>query len=808
MARSEFEGLTLRETFSRLGASEGGLTSGEAENRLERYGYNEVLEKRTRWPISFLKKFYGPVPILLELIAVICFALGELRSFSIIFALLVFNAIVSFIEERRADNSVELLKKKLSVGARVLRDGAWTTVQARELVPGDIIRIRIGDIIPADSKVIKSDYLEVNQSALTGESLPVSKGNSSMVYEGTTPKQGEAICVVVSTGYNTSYGETTRLVQIAKPRLHLEDTIMSIVKYLAFLDIAAVALIVVASLFFFKLGLAELLPFALVVLIPSVPVALPAAFTVSMALGTERLTKKSILVTKLNAIEEAAIMDVMCFDKTGTITKNIPEVETVVPLYKTDVNEVVRYACMASVASDQDPIDNAVIHRAKTLGVASGYTTESFTPFQPATKMSSAVITLGGHRFRVSKGAPSIIASQCTMAPRQREEFDRVVQDFSSRRLRTIAVARQERGGKGTMLGLIALRDQPRSDAKRLIRKLHDLGVEVKMLTGDNVAIAKEIARSVGIMGEVVDFEALRKEGGHERVAMIENASVFAGIYPEDKFTIVKALQTAGHRVGMTGDGINDAPALKQAEVGIAVSNATDVAKSAAGMVLVKNGIGVMVSAVEESRRIFARMVTYTIAKITRAIQIILFITLSFLLIRSIPLLAFELVILLFSNDIANITIATDEERYSTSPNAWNVRSLMRSSLILGFVLLLTAMAFVPLSWYLKLDAVAFQSLVLFMLVFMDNLVIFSLREHVGYMWSSAPSAYLLATSFAAVTIVALMAYFGILIPQISGAAIVSVMILGTVLALAFDVVKHSVFKRFGIVGLTKGTNA
>ncbi|MCW6159903.1 MAG: plasma-membrane proton-efflux P-type ATPase [Candidatus Micrarchaeales archaeon] len=798
--KGDYERMSADDALSELGSSRSGLSEGEARSRLLRYGYNEVLEKRESRILKLLRKFYGPIPLILEAVVLISFLVQDYRNAYIILALLVVNAFVGFAEERKADNSVELLKKRLTVSARVLRNARWESIQSRLLVPGDIIRIRMGDIVPADAKVIDADYLDVDQSVLTGESMPIAKKRNAIVYSGSVVKRGEAKCVVVTTGYSTFYGRTTELVQTAKPKTHLDKMILGIVKSLIAIDAVVVVVLFLFSYFALHSDPLVILTFLLVVLIASVPVSLPAAFTVSMAVGTERLAKKSILVTKLESIEEAASLDVVCLDKTGTLTKNELEVEEIVPLFGSSEKAVLRAAAFASRESDKDPIDIAVLKRARNAGaLPAHYEYESFAPFQPATKMSSAVVLSGSEKTRAAKGAATVIARMCRLTARQRAELDTMVASLSLRKFRTIAVAENSGNGKRyRLLGLIALYDEPRPGAARLIKELGSLGVRVKMLTGDNKAIAAEVAKEVGIKGRIADFESLRKRSGREFNREVEEADVFAGIYPEDKYLIVRSLQAAGHRVGMTGDGVNDAPALKQAEVGIAVENATDVAKSVAALVLTKNGIDVIVDSIKESRRISERMITYTMAKVTRAVQILFFIMAAFFILGTFPILAFELVLLLFTNDIANITLATDNVGYSKRPDVWNIKALVVSSAALGSVLLLASLFVIPLSAYLLVPIAGLQTLVLVMLTYMDKLVVFSLRER-KHMWDSRPSGYLVLSSIASAAFVVAIAYFGILVQGVSAVAILLVLALSTALILAFDYVKYFIFGRFGM---------
>jgi len=784
-------------TLKRLNTSTSGLSSGDAARRLEKYGYNEIIEKKQSSIVKFLKKFYGPIPFMLEIVMVITFLIRDMKDFYVILALLVFNAIVSFYEEKRADDAVELLKKRLSINARVLRDSTWKVVEARELVPGDIIRIRIGDIIPADVKVISESDLEVDQSVLTGESMPVKKKSNSIAYSGSVVKEGEATCVVVATGYNTYYGRTTQLVQLAGAKSHLQNVILRIARYLIVFDIVIAAIVFIYGLAVLGESYAIMVPFILVIIIASVPVALPAAFTVTMALGTKRLAEKSVLVTKLDSIEETSTLNTICFDKTGTLTENKLEVKEVFPVNGHTKEEVLTAAVLASRREDNDPIDNAIIDYAMANGISvAQYRIKEFKPFRPKTKMSSAKALYKGKTFSAMKGAYSVLIKLCKADSKTRSILLKKIDEFSKSNYRNLAVAGAY--GKPEMLGIIALYDKPREGADRLVSEIKGLGINVKMLTGDNLEIAKEIAKEVGIGDKIVDFTALRDKGEENAEKVIVSSDGFAEIFPEDKYLIVKALQKHGYRVGMTGDGVNDAPALKQAEVGIAVENATDVAKSVAGIVLIKNGLGVIIDAIKESRRIFERMMTYTLLKVVRVIQIVLFILLAFVLIKQIPILPFELILLIFTNDIVNISLATDNDQYSKKPDTWNVKSISYVSLMLGVTFLALTMLFIPVGLYITKNMGEFQTFIFFMFVVTDKMLLYSIRNR-KHIWSTKPGKWVVVSSAIGVLAGAIFAYFGLFITPISLYALLVVLGLSSLLIIVFDFIKIKIFEFAGI---------
>ncbi len=798
MDARDFKNLGVDETLKRIGTGIGGLSEKEAEKRLKKYGYNEVVEKKESAALKFLSKFYGPVPLILWAVIAISYLLGRTEDFYILLALLLFNATMSFLEESKADRTLESLRKRLSVSARALRSGNWEKLPARLLTIGDIVRVRQGDIIPADLKIVRCDAdVETDESVITGESLPISKGTAGVLYEGAILKRGEATCAVIGTGYNTFYGKTASLVEVAKPKSHIQQAILRLAKYLVAIDLAVVAAMFLYGSLALHINIIDVLPFFLVVFLASVPVALPATFTVAMALGTEKLAKENILVRRLDSIEGAATMTVLCADKTGTLTENIITVDELMP-FGVGEDRLIRYAAEASRAEDNDPIDNAVLNYAKANRVKANAQLR-FTPFDLSTKMTEAVVEGKDGRYRVVKGAIIAVKRLCHIGTLEGKAMDKAVDAFSKRGFRCIAVAFLMEGGKHfRCAGIIALHDSPRKDAGALISELEELGVKTKMLTGDNIAVAEEISKELRIGNRIIDAEKL---GGSKKelYASINGADGFANIYPEDKYTIVKALQNSRMIVGMTGDGVNDAPALKQAEVGIAVSSATDVAKEAAALVLTRNGIEVIVHAVKESRRIFERMSTYTMLKISRAIQIIAFIGIVYMFMHGmIAITPSLLVLLIFTNDIVNITISADNAVYAKRPDSWNIRSFFYPAGAVGAVLVLQALILIPLAFSaFGMSVAEFQTLVFLLLVVSDKFTILNFREK-GWFWKSRPSSKVVLSSAVGITAGTLMAYFGILVPKIGIVAIVSAFVLSIVFLPINDVVKKGAIKALG----------
>ena len=783
---STYEKKSINDIFNELSTSKDGLTEEDAQARLKKYGYNEVKEKKENPVIKFLKRFWAPVPWMLEVTIIITYILGKYADMVIILFLLVFNAIISFVQESRAQNAVELLKKRLSVQTRVLRNGEWKVVAARDIVPGDIVHIRLGDIVPADTKIIDGD-VEVDQSALTGESLTVEKTNGSMLYSGSIIKRGEATCVVVLTGSKTYFGKTTELVQGAKAKSHIQSLIFGIVKDLIVLDVGLVLAMSIFS-FIVHVSISKILPFSLVVLIASIPVALPATFTIAMAIGALEMSKRGALVTRLNAIEDAASMDVLCMDKTGTITENKLYVSEPV-VYNSKKEDLLRYACLTSEEASQDPIDQAVISCAKNNKIDVRYDNRlQFKPFDPSTKRTEAIINENGKKIRVVKGAPQVVTNLC------QERYDEIMKDvnnFATKGFRIIAVAAGE--DKLKLLGLIPLSDRPRSDSSTLIKELRKLGVSAKMVTGDNTAIAKEIGEEVGITGEacrVTDIKSGEKN--------VDNCDIFAEVFPEDKFDIVKKLQDEGHITGMTGDGVNDAPALKQAEVGIAVSNATDVAKASASIVLTHQGISDIVEAVKSGRRIYQRMLTYTLNKIMKTMQVVLFLTLSFFAVRFFVTTPFDVILLLFANDFVTMSIATDNVRYSMKPEKWSVKALIMSSGLLSTMLVIEGFISLGIGLYLGLSISEIHTFIFDMLVFSGLFTVFMIRERKRF-WHSIPSKWLLISMLGDFIVISILSVAGILVTPIP----IYIVLLGIgftfIWMVLMDFIKNIIFRKYNL---------
>jgi H+-transporting ATPase len=744
-----------------------GLTDAEVDDRRKAHGYNEVVETKLHPIRQFLGKFWGVSAWMLELIILLSAFLGKYSDLVVVSALLVVNAVLGFLQERRAAGVVETLRRRLQVSARVLRTGGWRVIPARELVPGDILRVRPGDIIPADVKLL-TGVLGVDQSALTGESQDVDKGSSDLLSSGSVVRRGEGNGVVILTGAHTYFGRTTELVQRARPKLHIEAVVAKVVRWLFVIVSVLLGMVIVLSLLR-NVPLIEMIPLMLVLLMSAVPVALPVMFTVSMAVGSKELAKRGVLVTRLSAAEDAATMDVLCVDKTGTITMNQLAVTGVIPLEPATETDVLVAGALASQEANQDPIDLAFLAAANERHFFAGLpavTPVSFTPFDAKTRRTEAVIEQNGQRWRVMKGAVRTIAQTCGLEPAAIEGLEARVGASALKGYRTLAVARGPETGTPTLVGLVTLYDPPRADAMSLIATLHELGIAVKMLTGDALAVAREIARGVGLpnIRRVADLKTASAQAGNQTVDLLAGADGFAEVYPEDKYIVVQHLQATGHVTGMTGDGVNDAPALRQAEVGIAVSTATDVAKGAASVVLTEPGLTNIVALVEQGRTIYQRILTWIINKISRTILKAAFVAIAFVATGKFVVSAFAMLLLVFMTDFAKIALATDHVRPSRKPETWNIGGFILVSVVLGLAMVAESLLLLWIGWSqfgLATNNNALYTFSFLTLLYFAAFSIVSARERHRF-WATMPSRTLVAALTADVLLGTILTFVGI----------------------------------------------
>ncbi len=766
-ASTDLKDLPLAEVQKELQSSPDGLSAEEAKTRLGRYGTNEIPEKTTSALRALLAYFWGPIPWMIEVAVVLSAALGHWADFFIILLLLVANAAVGFSEEHQAGKAIAALKAQLAIKARVKRDGKWTTPPARELVPGDVIRMRMGDIVPADARLLDGDPVQVDQSALTGESLPAEKKPGEAVFSGSIIRQGEIGALVYATGANTYFGKTAELVQDTHNVSHFQRAVLKIGTYLIVLALALVALIIAVSLLRGDQFLTTL-QFALVLTVAAIPVAMPTVLSVTMAVGARLLAKKQAIVSRLVAIEELAGVDVLCSDKTGTLTQNKLTLGNPFAVNDVAADEVILDAALASRADDDDTIDLAVLGGVKDHAVLDTYDVTHFQPFDPVGKRTEATVKApDGSAFKVTKGAPQVILALSENAGEVDGQVDQAVNEFAARGFRSLGVARAQGNGPWQLIGVLPLFDPPREDAEATLATARKLGVKVKMVTGDALAIAKETAKKLGLGANILDAGGLGDAKRHETKAVtasIENADGFAQVFPEHKFHIVDVLQNEGHIVGMTGDGVNDAPALKKADCGIAVSGATDAARAAASIVLLTPGLSVIIDAIKESRRIVQRMNSYAIYRIAETLRVLGLVTLVILLFNFFPVTAIMIVLLALLNDGAILTIAYDNVRYRDQPEAWNMRLVLGIASVLGFVGPIAALGlFILADKVFKLGRPELQTLMYLMLSVAGHLTIFLTRTR-GPFWSIRPARILVIAVITTQTLATVIAVGGILV--------------------------------------------
>ncbi len=771
MDAEDIKKASVEEMFTKLSSQKNGLSIAEAQKRIQQYGFNEIPEKKVNPIVKLFHYFWGPIPWTIEAAVITSAVINHWEDFFIILTLLIINAVVGFWQEYKADNAIELLRKKLALKARSLRDGKWAEIPARELVPGDVVRVRLGDIIPADIKLFEGDYLSVDQSTLIGESLPVEKHSMDIGYSGSIVRQGEMNALVVTTGMNTYFGKTAKLVEGARTKSHFQKAVVKIGDYLIVLAVSLVALIFLVALFRQE-SVVVTLQFALILIVAAIPAALPAVLSVTMAIGAIALAKKQAIVSKLASIEELSGVDILCADKTGTITKNELTVADLKASEGFTNDDVLVFGTLASREENKDPIDNAIITKANQqtsiTSTVNNVTKKNFQPFDPVSKRTEATVSDSkGNIFKVSKGAPQVILTLVSADETSVNKVNEDINAFASKGYRALGVAKSDENGKWRYVGLIALYDPPRDDSAETIKTAESMGIKVKMVTGDHIAIAKEIASEVNLGTAIVLPSAFLDKHEKDAQNVVEKADGFAEVFPEHKYHIVEILQHKGHIIGMTGDGVNDAPALKKADAGIAVAGATDAAKSAADIVLTKPGLSVIVDAIKESRKIFQRMNNYAIYRIAETIRVLFFIVASILVFNFYPVTAVMIVLLALFNDVPIMAIAYDNVKYSNEPERWDMRTVLAVSTLLGIVGVFSSfIIFYIGDVFLHLPIGILQAFIFLKLAVAGHLTIFVTRTR-GYFWSIRPSGLLFWSAVITKGLATLVVVYGVFVSAI-----------------------------------------
>jgi len=764
-----------------------GLTTDEARRRLQQDGTNAVIDVIEHPVRRALKKLWAPIPWMLEVAIVLSLLLGDYAQAGAVAVLLVFNAGLSFFQESRSQATLDALRTRLALVSPVLRDGTWVTVPATDLVPGDVVKLSLGAIVAADVHIIGGSVL-LDQSMLTGESLPVEAGAGADAYAGALVRRGEARAEVMATGERTKFGRSAQLIRNAFVESTEQKAIFSVVRNLVFFN-GAVTVLLTAYAFLSPMPRGTIAPLILVAILASIPVALPSIFTLATAIGARSLARRDVLPTRLSAIDEAAGIDVLCCDKTGTLTRNALAVTSVRALPSFESADVLALAALASADGGQDPVDAAIRDAASRAPSAQRLTLLTFVPFDPAVKRSEASVRdAQGATVRVVKGAFSVISTLSSPSP----AASSMVDELEARGLRVLAVA----VGPPQQLviaGLIALSDPPRDDAATLVTQLGALGVRTVMVTGDAPATARVVAGAVGITGPVWAITPLADD------LKAETYSIYAGVLPEDKYRLVKLLQKAGHIVGMCGDGANDAPALRQAQMGIAVSTATDVAKSASGIVLTKPGLGGVVAAVEEGRTTFQRILTYTLRSITHKVVQVLFLAAGLIMTGQAIVTPTLMVLMMVTGDILAMSSSTDNVRPSPKPSIWRIGNLSIDGIIMGIIDLGFCVSSLAMGKFvLGLGPEALDTLAVVTLVFSGQAVFYVSRER-EHLWSSRPGHWLILSSVVDLTLIGVLSAKGVLMKALPVEDIFGLLVATIAFAFLLDAVKLLAFRRFAV---------
>ena len=762
-----------------------GLTSDEARARLAKYGPNAMPDTSIQpWRMA-LAKFWAPVPWMLEAAVILQIVLHEYVEAAVIAGLLVFNAALGFFQEGRAQATLAALKSRLALTASVQRDGVWRTIPAAELAPGDAVKLSLGGVVAADVKLVEGSIL-LDQSMLTGESVPIEAGPGLQTYAGALVRRGEATAIVTATGARTRFGHTAELVRAAHVESTQQKTVMRVVRNLAIFNGVIIVLLVAYAR---TMPIGEIIPLILTAVLASIPVALPATFTLAAALGAKALARLGVLPTRLSAVDEAATLEVLCSDKTGTLTRNELGITVIRPETGFDERQVLAMAALASSEGGRDPVDTAIRSAATEKRTINLPKLIKFVPFDPVTKMSEATaVDANGGTLRAVKGAFAAVIKLTEPVP----TAVATARELEEKGFRVLAVAAGA-PTKMRLVGIIALSDPPRTDAAELIKELHSLGVRTVMVTGDAPATAAIIARAVGLDG------AICPPGPIPENVRPENFAVFAGVLPEDKYHLVQAFQKSGHTVGMCGDGANDAPALRQTQMGIAVSTATDVAKSAAGIVLTKPGLEGVVAAVKEGRVTFQRILTYTLNSVTKKIVQVLFLAVGVILTGHAILTPMLMVIIMITGDFLGMSLTTDNVLPSPTPNAWRVGNLTIAGVFMGISELLFCTFVLAIGKFrLGLGLATLQTLAFLVIVYGNQATTYTNRAR-RHLWSTRPSLWLVLSSVADLLIASTMANRGMAMAPLPLLAMGGTLVGAVAFAFMVDFVKVPVFNRLRI---------
>ena len=800
MSSSDYENKKLEDVLLELETTVDGLGEEQYQNRLNKYGPNEIETKKQNPVLLFLKRFWGPMPWLLEVTIILYIVIGKYVESIVAFSLLLINAIIGFVQSQNSKKAVELLKKQLQIQCPVLRNGKWIEVDSKTLVPGDIIKIKLGDLIPADVYLIEGD-MSLDISSLTGESLPKQITKGEVAYSGSVVKQGNGTAIIINTAKNTYFGRTVSLVQDAKPKSKQQEIMFSIVKYMMYLGILASVILTIFALVLHK-DIVDIFSLIIIFLMSAVPVALPAVMAIIQSVGARKLSKKGVLITRLEAVEDAASIDVFCFDKTGTITQNKLSIKDVWVGDKHSRDNLLVYGALASNMHEFDAIDQVIINEAQNRNLSlDKYEQIEYSPFNPANKKTESIILEDGKTYKLAKGSPQIIAELCLNDKNfDQKQFDKKIDNFSKRGYRSLAVAIDKTGeGNYEMIGIFALADPIRDDTVDMIKAIKRNGIRPMLLTGDNLAIAKEIAKEAGIGENIFPISVLLEASEEEKLKIIQNSDGFAEVYPENKFDIIKTLQNAGHVVGMTGDGVNDSPALKQAELGVAVATASDVAKASASAVLTEPGIKEILDTITVSRETFQRIMTWVMNKITKVVEVVVLFTVGYFIFQDMIISLLGMTLLVFANDFVTISIATDNVRPSIKPNTWNMKGLIWTALGLGILFALEDLLLVLIAvkaFSANLEVV--QTLMMFSLVLNTQIRIMTIR-HRRFFFGSKPKWSLILISLVIIAIFIVLTLNGWIVPAIELNLILITVGVGVAFMLILDLTKYALFKAFKV---------